>query len=171
MRQSLFTSLSSWNRVRLTILLIFFLQKGPRNGCRIELHSCWPSIELFWTICITGGGIFQVRKKIRIRIQTNVLNVLFQLFSVKRCYHLAFCNRLILNPLTQKTINQSVFIVLSYMPDCAFLLLFISVVVCSRCRMELINQEKSVGNWLFPFLWLGSVFTSACGKASNQLER
>lgn len=91
-----------------------------------------------------------------------MFHVLFQLFSVKRCYHLAFCNRLILNPLTKKQ---------SYMPDCAFLLLFISVVVCSRCRMELINQEKSVGNWLFPFLWLGSVFTSACGKASNQLER
>lgn len=102
-----------------------------------------------------------------------MFHVLFQLFSVKRCYHLAFCNRLILNPLTKKqSINQFLlFYLRSYMPDCAFLLLFISVVVCSRCRMELINQEKSVGNWLFPFLWLGSVFTSACGKESNQLER
>ena len=37
--------------------------------------------------------------------------------------------------------------------------------------MELINQEKSVGSWPFAFLWPGSVFTSACGRESNQLER
>lgn len=82
-----------------------------------------------------------------------MFHVLFQLFSVKRCYHLAFCNRLILNPLTKKqSINQ-------------FLLFYlICLIVLSCFYLSQWSCAQGVGwNWSTRRNPLGTGCFSSCG--------
>lgn len=79
--------------------------------------------------------------------------MLFQLFSVKRCYHLAFCNRLILNPLTKKqSINQ-------------FLLFYlICLIVLSCFYLSQWSCAQGVGwNWSTRRNPLGTGCFPSCG--------
>ena len=82
-----------------------------------------------------------------------MFHVLFQLFSVKRCYHLAFCNRLILNPLTKKqSINQ-------------FLLFYlICLIVLSCFYLSQWSCAQGVGwNWSTRRNPLGTGCFPSCG--------